>query len=59
MTSAASRVARTVRADIQAQTAYPVAPSAADVIKLDAMECPYPLPQRCARPLPKRRSPPP
>lgn len=46
MTSAASRVARTVRADIQAQSAYPVAPSAADVIKLDAMECPYPLPPR-------------
>ncbi|EWM50977.1 histidinol-phosphate aminotransferase 2 [Bordetella holmesii 70147] len=45
MTTAASRAARTVRADILAQTAYPVAPSAAGVIKLDAMECPYPLPE--------------
>lgn len=42
----ADRIARTVRADVLAQTAYPVAPAAPDVIKLDAMECPYPLPDR-------------
>lgn len=41
----AQRIARTVRADILAQTAYPVAASPAGVIKLDAMECPYPLPE--------------
>ncbi|OZI47223.1 histidinol-phosphate transaminase [Bordetella genomosp. 5] len=39
----AARIARTVRADIRALTAYPVA-QAAGCIKLDAMECPYPLP---------------
>ncbi|AZY54033.1 histidinol-phosphate transaminase [Bordetella avium] len=44
--SAAERIARTLRQDILAQSAYPVAASAADVIKLDAMECPYPLPER-------------
>ncbi|MEI2415465.1 histidinol-phosphate transaminase [Orrella sp. JC864] len=36
-------VQRTVRADVQALRAYAVAP-AGDCIKLDAMECPYPLP---------------
>jgi len=40
----AARVAGTVRADIRALAAYPVAP-AAGAIKLDAMECPYPLPE--------------
>lgn len=39
----AARVATTVRADIQAMEAYPVA-HAAGCIKLDAMECPYELP---------------
>lgn len=37
------RIAATVRPDIRAMTAYPV-PSAPQGIKLDAMECPYPLP---------------
>lgn len=39
----ADRVAATVRADIRGLQAYPVA-HAAGCIKLDAMECPYPLP---------------
>ena len=39
----ADRITATVRADIRALTAYPV-PPAADGIKLDAMECPYALP---------------
>ena len=39
----ADRIAGTVRADIQALSAYPV-PPAAGGIKLDAMECPYELP---------------
>ncbi|MDQ2149177.1 histidinol-phosphate transaminase [Alcaligenaceae bacterium C4P045] len=44
MTAArATQVAATIRADIQAMTAYPVGHSL-DAIKLDAMECPYPLP---------------
>ena len=40
----ADRIAGTVRADIRALSAYPVAP-ATDGIKLDAMECPYALPE--------------
>ncbi|GAB1576700.1 histidinol-phosphate transaminase [Bordetella petrii] len=40
----AGRIADTVRADIRALAAYAVAP-AADGIKLDAMECPYELPE--------------
>lgn len=39
----AARVRSTVRDDIQAMTAYAV-PSAEGYIKLDAMECPWPLP---------------
>ncbi|MDQ8031842.1 MAG: histidinol-phosphate transaminase [Bordetella sp.] len=42
-TAVAARIARTVRADIRALSAYPVTP-AEGCIKLDAMECPYPLP---------------
>jgi len=41
--TAAGRIAATVRDDIRALAAYPV-PPAADGIKLDAMECPYGLP---------------
>lgn len=41
--AAPERIARAVRADIRALTAYPVA-DAAGCIKLDAMECPYELP---------------
>jgi len=40
----AGRIAGTVRADIRALAAYPVADSAG-CIKLDAMECPYALPE--------------
>jgi len=40
----AGRIAGTVRADIRALAVYAVAP-AADGIKLDAMECPYELPE--------------
>ncbi|WP_459616449.1 histidinol-phosphate transaminase [Bordetella sp. 2513F-2] len=43
--AAADRAARTVRAGILAQAAYPVAHADGDAIKLDAMECPYPLPE--------------
>ncbi|CAM3911718.1 histidinol-phosphate transaminase [Bordetella tumbae] len=39
----ADRIAGTVRADIRTLSAYPV-PPAAGGIKLDAMECPYELP---------------
>jgi len=40
---AAARAARTIRADVRARTAYAVA-KADGLIKLDAMENPYPLP---------------
>ncbi|CAM3801157.1 histidinol-phosphate transaminase [Bordetella tumulicola] len=43
--AAADRVAATVRADIRALNAYPVPPALAGGIKLDAMECPYELPE--------------
>ncbi|HVO89703.1 MAG TPA: histidinol-phosphate aminotransferase, partial [Casimicrobiaceae bacterium] len=42
-TSVAERVAATVRADVRALSAYPVA-KADGLIKLDAMENPYGLP---------------
>ena len=42
--SIAGRIASTVRADIRELTAYPVA-HAEGCIKLDAMECPYELPE--------------
>lgn len=66
MTSCAvtDRVAGTVRADIQALSAYAV-PSAPGGIKLDAMECPYELPGavreeigRAVRDAPLNRYPP-
>lgn len=41
-------VAATVRADVQALSAYPVG-HVPGAIKLDAMECPYPLPEQVAR----------
>ena len=41
--SVAGRIAGTVRADIRELAAYPVA-HAEGCIKLDAMECPYELP---------------
>ena len=39
-----ARIAATVRADVRALAAYPVA-EATGCIKLDAMECPYELPE--------------
>lgn len=61
--AAPERIARAVRADIRALTAYPVA-DAAGCIKLDAMECPYELPAevrddiaRAARETPLNRYP--
>ncbi len=44
----AARVAATIRADVRAMRAYAVA-KAEGMIKLDAMENPYPLPARGAR----------
>ncbi len=44
----AQRVAATVRTDVQALSAYAVG-HAPGAIKLDAMECPYPLPDHVAQ----------
>lgn len=43
-----TKVTATIRPEIQAITAYPVG-HAAHAIKLDAMECPYPLPEHVRR----------
>ena len=48
MTSLAERIKRTIRADVQAMHAYSVQPSAG-MIKLDAMENPFPLPETLQR----------
>ena len=44
MPPSGARIAATVRADVRALAAYPVA-EATGCIKLDAMECPYELPE--------------